>query len=259
MVTGGGSGLGFSIAKALVQSGASVLIAARGEDRLKEAVRRLEAESGPGDLSYTVADLLDNNSVQALIDHALSKLGGVDIFVGNSAYEHLQQIDVVEADVAADLYQVNTISNMLLVKGFLPHMRKQKWGRIIAIASIASLLGTAPEGTGAYGASKGALASYARVAAAEAGRDGITVNTIHPSMFMTDMMQGIVDKADEAVRQYLLHGFTDNCALGRWGDPEEIGGIIQLLASDAGSFITGTDISLDGGHAIMMKPYTVVT
>jgi len=253
-VTGGGTGLGYAISHSLACSGARVVIAARREDVLREAAARLTQEAGGNKVLYKTMDLADRDSVNQTAERVLSDLGAVDIFVANAASEKMQVIDRITDGAIDQLMQVNVAANIALVRAFLPGMRARKWGRVIMISSVGSRRAAGRVGMAVYSASKAALNSFARVAAADAGHDGITFNNINLGMYMTEIFKASLDQMDPKVRESTLRKFAENTALGRWGECSEIEGAIQLLASDAGSYITGADIPVDGGLSIMMSP-----
>jgi len=256
-VTGGGTGLGYCMARGLVLSGAKVVIAARRESVLQEAVAKLAEETGKT-VGYKTIDLRDNASIGKTADQVVEELGGVDIFVGNAGGEGKAMVDEDQADIVANLMQVNFAANVTLVKHFAPQMKQKKWGRILFSSSESSIRGVAG-GQSIYGASKGALNSYTRMAAMELGHDGITVNSLIIGFFLTEMMQtNVIDRFDKlkgpGAGAAMAKDFASNTALGRLGDPAEIEGLVQLLASNAGSFITGSEVLIDGGTSIMMRP-----
>ncbi len=251
-VTGGSAGLGFHVARALVSSGANVTIAARREGQLKTAVEQLSRLAGDNQVACSVLDLEDRSSVDSVVSEVIARHGGIDIFVGNAGLRIAESIDGITEESNDRVFQVNVTANMTLVKHFLPHMRQRKWGRVIFSSSIASKV-SAELPSGAYGTSKGAINAYTRFAAASAGRDGITVNSIILGTFLTDMLanaHGVVDR-----QKKVLSVMEDMSALGRIGRAEEIEGLIQYLASDASGFMTGSEIVFDGGVTVMMRPH----
>jgi NAD(P)-dependent dehydrogenase (short-subunit alcohol dehydrogenase family) len=152
------------------------------------------------------------------------------------------------------LHQITVASNISLVKTFLPHMRERKWGRVIMISSVGSIRAAGRVGMAVYSSNKAALNSFARVAAADVGHDGITFNSLILGMYKTEIMEESLKEMDPRTRESTLRKFAENTALGRWGQCSDIEGAIQLLASNAGSYITGADIHVDGGLSIMMSP-----
>jgi NAD(P)-dependent dehydrogenase (short-subunit alcohol dehydrogenase family) len=256
-VTGGGTGLGYYMARGLARSGATVMISARRKSVLENAARLLSEDSG-NTVRYCEIDLSDRKSIRRSADYALRTLDGVDIFVGNAGQEAKAGVDEDQDEILSKLVQVNLAANVSLVETFLPHMKEQQWGRLIFSSSLSSLRAVTI-GQSIYAASKGAINAYTRMAAAELGHQGITVNSLILGAYQTEMMQtNVIDRFNqlhgEGAGEAFVRDFASNSALGRLGRPEEIEGQIQLLASDAGSYITGTEVVVDGGMSIMMRP-----
>jgi NAD(P)-dependent dehydrogenase (short-subunit alcohol dehydrogenase family) len=128
---------------------------------------------------------------------------------------------------------------MALTRALVPQMKQHRWGRIIHISSVMGF--TSKEKRGAYSATKSALHGLARASALELGEFGITVNCIAPGPFLTDLPAAVLSAAEQKV-------FADRTAIGRWGEPKELVGPVLLLASDAGSYVTGQVIVVDGGY-----------
>lgn len=258
VVTGGGSGLGYCISRALAQAGAKVLIGARREDVLARAAESLSADPLVVEkVRYAPVDLGDRESVAAFADRALSEFGGVDIFVGNAAQDGLEPLDAITNETMDQMFQVNVSANVELVRAFLPNMRKQRWGRFIFISSASAVLSSPHEGCAMYTSMKGALGTFTRTAATETGHDGITVNSLVMGMFLTDIVKAFMadfEAAQSGGGAAAEASFASMTALGRLGETHEIEGMIQLLASDAGSYITGTNLEVDGGMTIMLRP-----
>jgi len=256
-VTGGATGLGYYMARGLARSGAGVMIAARRETVLKDAAKQLSEDSGNA-VIYRKIDLSDREDIEHSVDYVIDTLGGVDIFIGNAGQEARLGVSDDQEKIMANLMQVNFAANVSLVTRFLPHMKKKQWGRIIFSSSESSLRAVSI-GQSMYAASKGAINAYTRMAAAELGHDGITVNSLILGAFHTDMMQtNVVELLDQmdgpGAGEAFVKDFAGNSALGRLGRPEEVEGQVQLLASDAGSYVTGTEVIVDGGMSIMMRP-----
>jgi 3-oxoacyl-[acyl-carrier protein] reductase len=258
VVTGGATGLGFHITRALARSGATVLIGARRENLLREASEQLSTDPLVGKILYKPVDLGDRASIAAFADYARVELGKVDIYVGNAGQDMLQPIESITDQAIDQMMQVNLSANVELVRAFLPGMRERQWGRIIFISSALTVCSSPHEGAGMYTAVKGALNAFTRTAAAEVGHDGITVNSLIMGMYLTDIVRNIFKGMDathgpgsgDAAR----NSITAMTALGRLGEAREVEGLIQLLASDAGGYITGTNLAIDGGMTIMLRP-----
>ena len=259
-VTGGGTGLGYYMSRGLLRSGAKVMIAARREDVLKDAAAKLTEESGGNEVLYSALDLSDRNSIADSSNHAIKTLGGVDIFIGNAAQECLEMLDDIKDETIDHMLQLNVAANISLFRTFLPHMRTKKWGRVIFSSSVTSHRATAQEGASAYITVKGALNAFARVSAAEVGRDGITVNSLIIGLHLTDIIKGIVadlNQQQPGMGDGFINDYSSMTALGHPGDCQDIEGVIQLLASEAGRYMTGGEIAIDGGMGIMGKPNPV--
>ena len=126
----------------------------------------------------------------------------------------------------------------LLTRALVPQMKSRNWGRVIHISSVMGL--TSKPGRSSYSATKAALIGMARAMALDLGPFGITVNCLAPGPFLTDLPASVLSPAEQ-------QSFADRTAVGRWADPRELAGPALLLASDAGSYITGTTLSVDGG------------
>jgi gluconate 5-dehydrogenase len=262
LVTGGATGLGFHMARALARAGANVIIAARREDVLQRSTELLMADPHEKSVvSWHAVDLLDRSSIDELATHAITALGGIDIFVGNAANVFVEQITEIDLKSIDEGFQLNLIANMQLAKAFLPGMRERKWGRFIFSSSIASVMVSPLEGTATYAASKAGLNGFCRQIAADMGHYNINANSMVLGFFMTDILKAGVEhiratQGPQAAEKF-LDDFVSTSALGRIGDPEEVEGLVQLLASNAGSYITGASIAIDGGMSIMMRPLPV--
>ena len=257
VVTGGATGLGYYMTRGLMRSGAKVMMAARRENVLKEAAETLRAETKSGEILYHTVDLNQRDTIKTFSEHAIKTMGGVDIFIGNAGQDIFEQVDKITDPVIDQMFQVNVSSNMELMRDFLPHMRKNKWGRVLFSSSGTSINTSAQEGMGVYAATKSALNAFARSAAAETGHDGITVNSIVLGMYMTPMLAdhlAMVEKTHPGASKAFTDSFGSMTAIGRLGRCDEIEGLIQLLASNAGSYITGGNIVPDGGLTIMLRP-----
>lgn len=255
VVTGGGSGLGYFMSRGLARSGAKVLICSRREDLLADAARRLSDESDGSEVLYRTVDLAIRASLATFTDEALATLGNVDIFIGNAGLDSYEPIDALADDSIDTMFQVNVAANLALLRAFIPGMRANRWGRAVFSSSAMSLMGSPHEGASVYSAVKGALNAFTRTAATEGGHDNITVNAIVLGMFLTDMVAALASSADpENQGREFLKQFGAITALGRLGECEEIEGLIQFLCSDAGSYVTGTSLAIDGGMTIMLRP-----
>lgn len=232
LITGGSKGLGKSMAKAFAEAGAEILITARHEDELKSAAQEIG-----GRCEWKVVDLTKPEEAEALGKSA----GRVDILVNNAGTNLPQPIDQVKDDAWMTMMELNLNSAMRLQRALVPQMKERRWGRVIHVSSVLGIGGK--EGRNGYCASKAAVIGLAHASAIDLGPFGVTVNCIAPGPFLTDLPGKLLNEEQKK-------HFADRTAMGRWGKPEEIAGPALLLASDAGSYITGSTLVVDGGCTI---------
>ncbi|NQU23204.1 MAG: SDR family oxidoreductase [Candidatus Nealsonbacteria bacterium] len=237
LVTGGSQGLGKAMARAFATAGADVVISSRSEGKLQEATVEI-AEGTDAKVEYVVADMTDRQHVKRLADVAVDRLGKVDILVNNAGNNVPRPIDTVDDETWDNLLELNLTSCMALTRYLVPGMKDRRWGRVIFISSVMGV-GSAAERV-PYSTTKAALLGLARACAMDLGPFGITANCIAPGPFATDLPMSLL--SEEAREK-----FAGRTALGRWGQPDELAGPALLLASDAGSYITGTMLLVDGG------------
>jgi NAD(P)-dependent dehydrogenase (short-subunit alcohol dehydrogenase family) len=243
LVTGGSRGLGLQIAEALGEAGAKILLTSRKAADLEEAAADLQAKGI--DTRWVAADSSDPAQIQRVADEAMQRLGKVDILVNNAgatwgapAEEHpLEAWDkVMNLNVRAVFLFSQAIGRMSMIP------RRQ--GRIINIASIAGLGGSAEMKFIAYGTSKGAVVNFTRTLAGEWGPYGITVNALAPGFFPSKMTRSTLDRfgADKLAAA---------APLRRIGDDDDLKGAALLFASAAGRHITGQILAVDGGVSVV--------
>lgn len=237
LVTGGSKGLGKVIARGFVEAGADVVISSRSEDTLKAALEEILAGTKRRGI-YIVADLAKRDDTRRLAREALEQMGQVDILVNNAGSNVPEAIDKVTDENWDRLLELNLSSCMALTREVVPQMKERGWGRIIHMSSVLGLGGK--DARNSYAATKAALIGLTRASALDLAPHGITVNSLAPGPFMTDLPMTVLSEKDKQI-------FSRRIPLGRWGDPQEVVGPALLLASDAGSFITGTALLVDGG------------
>jgi NAD(P)-dependent dehydrogenase (short-subunit alcohol dehydrogenase family) len=238
LVTGGSRGLGKAMARGFAEAGADVIISSRSEKDLKTALEDILRGTGRRGIVIP-ADMRQRNDVNRLARTALEKMGRVDILVNNAGTNKPQPIEAITDDVWDDVLEINLSSVMALTRALVPQMKQGGWGRIIHISSIMGFV--SKEKRDLYSVTKAGLLGLARGSALDLGAFGITVNCIAPGPFLTELPASILTDAEKKA-------FADRTAIGRWGEPRELVGTALLLASDAGSYITGTAIVVDGGY-----------
>jgi len=237
LVTGGSRGLGKAMATIFAESGAAVVISSRHESELQAAAGEIRTKTGAR-VEPIVADMTRRDDVQRLATTAEALMGKIDILVNNAGANLPQAIDQIRDEDWDRLVELNLTSCMALTRALVPGMKQRRWGRVIHISSIMGLVSTA--GRNAYSATKAALLGLARASALDLGAYDITVNCIAPGPFATEMPMSILSAEQQAA-------LAARTALNRWGRPEELAGPALLLASEAGSYITGSVLLVDGG------------
>ena len=237
LVTGGSKGLGKAMARGLAEAGADVVISSRHENELEAALAEIrDGLSVRG--TYVVADMTRRDDVQRLAETALQRMERVDILINNAGGNLPELVDEITDEKWDQIVELNLTSCMVLTRALVPQMKQRRWGRVIHLSSIMGLVGK--EGRNSYSATKGALIAMARSSALDLGAYNITVNCLAPGPFLTDLPGSLL--SDEQKKQ-----FAERTALGRWGEPRELTGPALLLASEAGSYITGATLVVDGG------------
>jgi NAD(P)-dependent dehydrogenase (short-subunit alcohol dehydrogenase family) len=237
LVTGGSKGLGKAMARGLAEAGADIVISSRHENELKAALDEILKGTGRKG-RYFVADMSKRADVTRLAKSALDAFGRIDILVNNAGTNIPEAIDRITDENWDAVMEINLTSIMSLTRALVPQMKERRWGRIVHISSVMGFI--SKEGRNIYSATKSALLGLARANALDLGEFGVTVNCIAPGPFLTDLPMSLL--SEEEKRE-----FTKMTALRRWGDPKELIGPILLLASEAGSYITGQTIVVDGG------------
>jgi NAD(P)-dependent dehydrogenase (short-subunit alcohol dehydrogenase family) len=253
LVTGGGRGIGRSIALALADAGADVAVAARSRDELEEVAREIEKLGRRG--IAAVIDLMDRDAINHGFRQASEKLGGVDILVNNAGgtvHAGSELLNPLNHDARAfeDNLFLNLLQAVYMTKAALPFMIAQNWGRIINIGSS----GGDHHGMGpvSYATAKHGLVGFTRAMSYALAPHGININVISPGLTETRVLDWEhmahlykVATAEEAKRKAV-----DKTALKRLLSPAEFGPVAVLLASDAGAAITGQVIGVDAGYLV---------
>lgn len=243
LVTGGSRGLGFQIAEALGEFGAQVVIAARKQAEIDEAVEQLRRS---GYAAEGIASDLGKGGQMELVDEIAARHGRLDILVNNAGATWGAPAEDYPVEGWNKVIDLNLTGLFLLTQAaakrcFLP----QGKGAVLNVASIEGLQAHHPSitGTAAYNASKGAVLSLTRALAAEWGPKNIRVNALAPGYFPSKMTGATLDAAGARL--------IENTPLGKLGGPDDLKGAALLLASDAGAHITGQVIVLDGGMTVI--------
>jgi 3-oxoacyl-[acyl-carrier protein] reductase len=253
VVTGSSKGIGKAIAVELAREGCRVMLAARGEKDLEAAAEAVRRTGGARGVAAVAADVTKSDEAERLIDETVARFGTVDILVNNaggtgrrSSFHELSDEEWFE------ILDLNLISAVRLTRAVLPHMRRQRWGRIINVASES---GTQPSTLKPhYNAAKAALINLTKSLSKACGEYGILVNAVSPATTVTPAVEDLIAEEarrksiplDEREAAYIRENKPDIVA-GRLGKPEETAWVVAFLASERASFVTGANYRVDGG------------
>jgi NAD(P)-dependent dehydrogenase (short-subunit alcohol dehydrogenase family) len=238
IVTGGSKGLGASMAQALAEAGAHVVVCSRDGAAVQAVARELTQTCDVTCRGYA-CDVTDATQVEALVDKAVAEFGRIDVLVNNAGINIRGPIEALSREQFEQVMAVNLTGPWLTCRAVARHMQERRSGRVINVGSTLSLV-SIPDRT-PYASSKGAILQLTRTLALEWAPYSITVNAILPGPFATEMNTSLIQDPEQYKQ------FAAQVPLGRWGELDEIGGLVVFLASDAASFITGAGISIDGG------------
>ena len=246
IVTGGSKGIGKAIALELAKEGVDVAIASRSKGPLEKTAKELSEETGRK-IAPIVADMTIWDDVQNMVETTLSTLGKVDILINNAAMVGGQVkgtlAEATEKDMSEDL-DTKVVGYFRCMKAVVPHMQKQKWGRIISIGGVSARQSTI------YGMRNTAVVHMTKTFSDQLGADGITLNVLHPGLTLSEGVATMLDSRAQSQgigRDEIEKNITQNVAIKRAIDPKELAWLVTYLSSPKAECITGEVIAAGGG------------
>ncbi|MFC4618501.1 SDR family NAD(P)-dependent oxidoreductase [Camelliibacillus cellulosilyticus] len=236
IITGAAMGQGAAEAKLFATEGAKVVATDLQEDVLKQVVADINNNGGEAiAIKHNVAD---EHEWKSVVQTAVDTFGKIDILVNNAGVSEPKTLLNITMEQWQKVMDINLTGCVLGMKYVIPEIQKAQGGSVINISSIGGIVGMA--GTSPYTAAKGALRSLSKAAAVEFAKDNVRVNSVHPGIIVTPMIE---EHFDEQAKQY----YTSFTQLPRLGNPEDIAYGVLYLASDESSFMTGSELVIDGG------------
>ena len=243
IVTGSSRGIGRAIVERMAEQGASVVVSSRNIEPCREVAAEINAKFGEGRAAAIAANISSKQQLETLVDETMRAFGQIDVLVCNAASSpHYGPMHAITDEQFRKTLDNNILSNHWLITLVTPQMIARKDGAIVIVSSVGGFKGSPV--IGAYCISKAADFQLARNLAVELGPHNVRVNCIAPGLVRTDFARALWENPDNLRRS------TSRTPLGRIGEPDEIAGAAILLASQAGSFMTGQTVVVDGGATI---------
>ena len=242
-------GLGRASARALAAEGASVAICGRDEGRLRATADEIARETGARVLPV-VADVGVAEQCAAFVERAAAELGRLDVLVTNTGGPRPGGFEALGDGDWQQAFEVTLRNVVALVRAAVPHMRRQRWGRVVNIASLSARQPI--DGLVLSNAFRPAIAGLSKTLANELGADNILVNTLCPGYTRTDRLEELArvrSQATGVTREEYFAGLARTVPLGRIAEPEEFASVVAFLCSERASYLTGLTLQVDGGTA----------
>jgi NAD(P)-dependent dehydrogenase (short-subunit alcohol dehydrogenase family) len=237
LVTGSSRGIGRAIAIRLAQDGYKVLVHGAGNIAKAEETKSIIEQNG-GCAELIISDLTNLNKTRELCE----KVKEIDVLVLNASLQYRTPWQEITPDACYEQLNCNFVSSMMLIQAVANNMKKKGWGRIVTIGSVQEAK-PHPDML-VYSASKAAQTNMMQSLSLQLAKDGITVNNVAPGVIYTDRNVEALSDSEYAKK------VTDSIPVGFYGEPEDCTGIVSLLCSEEGRYITGQNIFVDGGKSV---------
>lgn len=242
LVTGGGRGLGFTMAVALAQAGAEIIFNVRSEESRQQGLRRFQEEGI--EARGFVCDVTSEADVKQMIER-LEEDGGIDVLINNAGVINRASLTEMAVDEFRSVIDTDLTGQFIMAKAVLPGMIKRGHGKIINICGILSEVGR--ETAAAYSAAKGGLKMLTKTIASEYGAYNIQCNGIGPGYIATSLNASLRAPNPDGSANQFDRFICANTPAGRWGNPDDLAGPVVFLASRASDFVNGQILYVDGG------------
>ncbi|MBF2028723.1 MAG: SDR family oxidoreductase [Oscillatoriales cyanobacterium C42_A2020_001] len=252
LVTGASKGLGAAISVAFGVEGSKLILVARNQTELNQVAAEAQ-QSGATETLAIAADLTQTNEINRVISEAINQFGTIHVLVNNAGIlGSFSLFEDLTDDEWFSVFNLNIFSLVKLTRAVLPYMTQQKWGRIINMASESGLQPDAAMPH--YGATKAALLNLTKSLSKGYGQHGILVNSVSPAFIKTPMVEAMLNQISQEknlnsqeAEAYFLKENRPHIELKRGGTSSEVAAAVVFLASEAASFIVGTNLRVDGG------------
>jgi len=245
LVTGCSGGLGVQMAKALANQGCNIVAIARRQEKLDEVCKEIKEEFGVETLALK-CDITDTDNVNDVVAKALEKFGRIDILINNAGTGAVAPAEDITDEQFNDECNIDLFGSFRVARAVAKQaMIPAKYGRIINIASMYGLVGNKICGSAPYHAAKGGVVNLTRALAAEWGIYNITVNSICPGYFYTDLTRDTLNS------DFFQQNAKTMIPMERYGEEGELDTAALFFASKASSYVTGTNLAIDGGYTCM--------
>lgn len=241
VITGASAGLGLQMAKAFARQGANLVLLARRQNLLEQNAKAIAEEFGV-EVLPVVCDITVTEQVKQAVERVIARFGRIDILVNNAGTGAVGPAEEVSDEQFRHEMEIDLFGTFVCSREFGKRMIEARYGRIINIASMYGLVGNMIIGSAPYHAAKGGVVNFTRALAGEWGKYGITVNSICPGYFYTDLTTATLDS------DFFQDVAKRNIPLGRYGREGELDTCALFLASPQSTYVTGQNIAIDGGY-----------